>query len=34
MTTYLDFDLEIGLGKGTEYPIAVLRSLLVRRAKC
>ena len=24
--TYLDFDLEIGLGQGREYPVAVLRS--------
>ena len=26
MTTYLDFELEIGHGDGREYPIAVMHS--------
>jgi hypothetical protein len=26
MTTYLDFELEIGLGSGREYPVAVVRA--------
>jgi len=26
LTTYDDFEVEIGLGKGLEYPVAVIRS--------
>lgn len=27
MTEYLDFELEIGLGQGRDYPVAVVRLL-------